>query len=219
MNQVHRKNQPPAVGNVVCRTISVRWKTSADSQVVSFMKRMEDSGKETTRRGDWIQIESQNGAAPIPDSQLGPRPHSSSLFSKLGIPIHPLVGLISTTSVLGNQPVLTNTAPKRELICCVLVISFLALRLCYALFRAVGRHRRLTQRKKDRRSVCPSNWCRTRADNFGQAHLGADVILVEAPYIRVPTDNPDIWVTGRHYVKKKIPMVSDRPKHRLQPCF
>ena len=47
---------------------------SADPQVASFKKGMEDSGKELIRSGDWTQIESANGAAPIPDSQLSPCP-------------------------------------------------------------------------------------------------------------------------------------------------
>ena len=42
--------------------------------------------------------------------------------------MYPLVGLISTTSVLGIHPALTNTARMRELICCAPVISFLAAR-------------------------------------------------------------------------------------------
>ena len=67
--------------------------------------------------------------------------------------MYPLVGLVFTTSVLDSHPALTNTARMRELICCAPVISLLAARLEYTQFRAVARHQKLTQRKKDRRSV------------------------------------------------------------------
>eukprot|EP00534_Pseudo-nitzschia_fraudulenta_P009987 CAMPEP_0201151672 /NCGR_PEP_ID=MMETSP0851-20130426/12545_1 /ASSEMBLY_ACC=CAM_ASM_000631 /TAXON_ID=183588 /ORGANISM="Pseudo-nitzschia fraudulenta, Strain WWA7" /LENGTH=59 /DNA_ID=CAMNT_0047428567 /DNA_START=76 /DNA_END=252 /DNA_ORIENTATION=- len=49
MNQVHRKNQPSAVGNLVYVALSME--ASADPQVARFKKRMEDSGKGTDKKG------------------------------------------------------------------------------------------------------------------------------------------------------------------------
>ena len=115
---------------VVCSTISVRWEPPQIHRLQASRREWKIQEKKLIRSGEWSQIESPNGAAPIPDSQLSPYPpHSSSLFSKLGIPIHPLVGLISITSVLGIHPALTNTARMRELICCAPVIGVLSARL------------------------------------------------------------------------------------------
>ena len=98
--------------------------------------------------------------------------------------MHPLVGLVFTTSVLDSHPALTNTARMRELICCAPVISLLAARLKRALFRAVERHRKLTQRKKDRWSVLqtvrPSPPVPRTCGQDGRAHLcSADVITLQ----------------------------------------
>jgi len=113
---------------------------------------MGEIGLEIDKKGNWCLLGSLYGAAPIPRSTVGPRPHSLSPVPKLGIPMYPLVGLIFTTSVLDSHPALTNTARMRELICCAPVISLLAARLKYALFRAVERLQKLTHRKKDRPS-------------------------------------------------------------------
>jgi len=90
---------------------------------------MGEIGLEIDKKGNWCLLGSLYGAAPIPRSTAGPRPHSLSPVPKLGIPMYPLVGLIFTTSVLDSHPALTNTARMRELICCAPVISFLAARL------------------------------------------------------------------------------------------
>ena len=116
-----------------------------------------------------------------------------------------LVGLHSK-SVLGNHPALTITARKRELNCCAPAISPVNARLNTRYFVQIRRHRKVTQQKKDRQSVC----CRARADKFdARTPSGADII-VAVPYIRVPYSdsqsaypNPNVRVTGRHYVKKK----------------
>jgi len=126
---------------------------------------------------------------PSPDPQWVPHPHISSPFQKLGIPIHPLMGLISTTSVLGSHPALTNTARnKRELICCASVISLLAACLEYALFCAVERHRKLTQQKKDRRPVRLDGLsvirCRASADKMDTRTFPP--VLTSSPCSPVP---------------------------------
>jgi len=131
---------------------------------------MGEIGLEIDKKGNWCLLGSLYGAAPIPRSTVGPRPHSLSPVPKLGIPMYPLVGLIFTTSVLDSHPALTNTARMRELICCAPVISFLAARLKYALFRAVERHWKLAHRKRTdglsvRQSVRPPR-CRARADKM-----------------------------------------------------
>ena len=132
---------------------------------------MGEIGLEIDKKGDWCLLGSPYGAAPIPRSTVGPLPHGLSPVPKLGIPMYPLVGLIFTTSVLDSHPALTNTARMRELICCTPVISFLAARLKYALFRAVERLQKLTQRKKDRPtiqggSVPVPNRCHARANRM-----------------------------------------------------
>ena len=128
----------------------------------------------------WIPVWS----GPHPQIHSRSTSHSLSPVPKLGIPMYPLVGLIFTTSVLDSHPALTNTARMRELICCAPVISLLAARLKYALFRAVERLQKLTQRKKDRPTiqggtVCPEPLPRTCGQN-GHAHFcSADVIILQ----------------------------------------
>ena len=68
-----------------------------------------------------------------------------------------------------------------------------------------NRRWRLTQNGK--RTDSPPVRCRARADNFWQAHLGADVI-VAAPYIRWPS----IRVTGRHCGEEKPQGARSGPK-------
>ena len=71
---------------------------------------------------------------------------ASHPLSQNQISIRLLVGLLSTTSVLGFHPALTNTTRKRKLICCAPVIILLAARLNYARYFVQKRHQRLTQR-------------------------------------------------------------------------
>ena len=68
---------------LVCSTISVGWEPPQIHRLQASRRKWKIQEKKLIRSGDWIQIESPNGAASIPDSQLGPHPHSSSLFSKL----------------------------------------------------------------------------------------------------------------------------------------
>jgi len=124
--------------------------------------------------------------------------------------MYPLVGLVFTTSVLDSHPALTNTARMRELICCAPVISLLAARLKYALFRAVERHRKLTQRKKDRRPVCQDGLPSRQSvrhplpQTCGQDGRGTvPSVLTSSPFGPVHPGAPDIRVTDRHLMKKE----------------
>ncbi len=59
---------------VVCSTISVRWEPPQIHRLQASSRGWEIQEKKLIRSGDWTQIESPNGAAPIPDSQLSPCP-------------------------------------------------------------------------------------------------------------------------------------------------
>jgi len=156
---------------------------------------MGEIGLEIDKKGNWCLLGSLYGAAPIPRSTAGPRPHSLSPVPKLGIPMYPLVGLIFTTSVLDSHPALTNTARMRELICCAPVISLLAALLKYALFCAVRPR------------------CRARADRMDARTFA---VLTSSPCSPVHPGSPDIRVTGRLYMKNEIPMVENDQSVRTQ---
>ena len=78
------------------------------------------------------------------------------------------------------------------------------------------RHWKLTQLKKDRQSVR----CSARVDKSdARTSSGADVIVV-VPYIWVPTYDPNIRVTGRHYVKKEnFPWLTTDQNNQMQPLL
>ena len=143
---------------------------------------MGEIGLEIDTKGDWCLLGSPYGAAPIPRSTVGPRPHSLSPVPKLGIPMYPLVGLIFTTSVLDSHPALTNTARMRELICCAPVISCLATRQIRAIL-CIREASKTGSPEKDRRSVLqtvrPSPPVPRTCGQDGRAHLcSADVITL-----------------------------------------
>ena len=69
-----QKESASCCRKVVCSTISVRWEPPQIHRLQASSREWEIQEKKLIRSGDWTQIESPNGAAPIPDSQVSPCP-------------------------------------------------------------------------------------------------------------------------------------------------
>ena len=69
MNEVHRKNQSPTLGKIVCSTIPVRWEPPQIHRLLAARRVRGELGLEIDKTGDWNPLESLYGAASIPDLQ------------------------------------------------------------------------------------------------------------------------------------------------------
>ena len=84
---VHRKNQPPTVGNVVCSAISPSGGSLHRSTVHELQEeRMEDSGKETYKKWGLESNRIPKWSVPIPRFTFGPIPQHLIPFLKTKFP-------------------------------------------------------------------------------------------------------------------------------------
>ena len=164
------------------------------------------------RSGDWSQIESPNGAAPIPDSQVRPYPPQLIPFLKTRYSRSPPRGThlhhFSPGYTPGTHKYCAHA--RTDLLCpCHQFLS----RAPNTRYLCIREALKTGSLEKDRRAVLQT----VRPSPPGAAHVRTRWTRAR-PEVAL-TSSPCCRVTGRHYMKKEIPMVgsTDRSVRRQPP--